>query len=70
MTVPEKMQLIKEFFDFNVPCPEKIENCEHLRKVYKERVEKLLEGTNCSECRKNGLKNHFINILLGKYGGY
>ena len=70
MNVPEKMQLIKDFFDFEKPCPEKLENCEHLRNLYKERVEKILNESGCSQCRKNGIKNHFINILLGKYGGY
>jgi hypothetical protein len=53
---------VDEFFNFELPCPSFIKDCEALRNDYRVALENL-NATGCSECQKNALKAHFIRII-------
>jgi len=57
------IRLADEFFDSNKPCPDKINNCEELRKQFLEKVESLKTNGGCSSCRMRNLKANYYLIL-------
>jgi hypothetical protein len=54
-----KEQLIIDFFNFDMPCPEKIPFCSQLREKYQEELNKL-NSTGCSACKRSSLKSKYI----------
>lgn len=58
-----------DFFNFNLPCPKEIPNCEEYRKEYYSKV-KFVESLGvCTPCEVTNIKNYYIILfkeLLGK----
>jgi hypothetical protein len=61
-----KDQIILDFFNFEVPCPEHIPSCEELRTQYRAEVNTLAK-TGCSGCKQNALKSKYINKIWELY---
>jgi predicted nucleic acid-binding protein len=55
-------QVMIDFFNFELPCPQSIPFCEQLRQKYKEELDKLTV-TGCSTCKKNSLKAKYIKEI-------
>jgi hypothetical protein len=55
-------QLMLDFFNFEMACPQNIPFCEQLRQKYKEELDKLTI-TGCSTCKKNTLKAKYIKEI-------
>ena len=61
------LKIIHDFFDISVSCPDKINNCEELRKQYMEKYESLKVAGSCNTCRAKGLRNHYIYVIKQNY---
>lgn len=57
-----------DFFNFEVPCPEQIENCEELRMEYLKRVKFVQKLGVCTPCEVTNIKNYYIILLKGMLG--
>lgn len=53
------MEKIMQFFDYNLPCPGEIPDCEHLRNKYSEELAKVRSRGGCGSCIERRLKNDF-----------
>lgn len=54
--------LIKEFFDFDQPCPDKIPNCQELREQYQKDI-KLIRDYGCRPCAETKIKVKYMEIV-------
>lgn len=58
------MELQQQFFDFELPCPEEIPNCNNLRKQYTEELSTLKSSGGCTSCLERNLRNKYIMFIL------
>ena len=58
------MDIQQLFFDFSVPCPSNIPNCEKLREDYKSEYEDLKKSPGCTSCMERNLRNKYIMFIL------
>lgn len=54
--------LIEEFFDSNQPCPDKVPNCQELRKQYQHDIQ-LAQSNNCIPCAITKIKVKYMEIV-------
>jgi hypothetical protein len=57
-------KLIHQFFDFNLPCPKNIKDCQKYRDLYKSRLDQniaIFKG--CTECSKKIIISGIIGML-------
>jgi len=52
------------FFIKEAKCPECLENCEELRKLYFEKLDNMKNTYTCTKCAENNLKIYFISNYL------
>lgn len=52
------------FFIKEAKCPECLENCEEIRKLYFEKLENMKNTYTCTKCAENNLKIYFISNYL------
>jgi len=57
-------QSVLDFFDFNKPCPDTIQNCMDLRKKYEDDIQTLGFSSGCSKCAVNRIKSKYIDIIV------
>lgn len=49
-----------QFFNYNLPCPLEIPECEHLRNQYSSQLAQLKAKGGCGGCIERNFKNQFI----------
>jgi hypothetical protein len=54
------MEKIIQFFNFELPCPNEIPECERLRVEYTDNLNNLRRQGGCGACTENKIKNEFI----------
>jgi hypothetical protein len=54
------MEKIMQFFNLDLPCPDEIPDCQHLRNKYVEELGRVKARGGCGSCMERKLKNDFI----------
>jgi hypothetical protein len=54
------MEKIMQFFNFELPCPSEIPECDRVRIEYVDELNNLKRQGGCGSCAENKLKNRFI----------
>jgi hypothetical protein len=55
---------IYQFFDFNLPCPKDIKDCQKYRDLYKNRLDQnIAVFKGCTECSKKLIVSSIIDML-------
>jgi hypothetical protein len=54
--------LIQEFFDFNIPCPKNVPNCEQLREQYQKDIQ-TVRNANCRPCAETRIRVAYMEIV-------
>lgn len=54
------MEKIIQFFNFSLPCPAEIKDCEALRQEYTSGLEAAKRGGGCPPCVERNFKNNYI----------
>jgi hypothetical protein len=52
------------FFNFDLPCPNEVVNCENIRAEYKSELDKYKAQGACNSCIERSLRNKYITIIL------
>lgn len=61
-------QISENFFNFNLPCPKEITDCEKYRKEYKKKIEFVKSLNLCTPCEVTNIKNYYIMLFKSKLG--
>lgn len=57
-------ELQARFFNFELPCPGEIPECEKMRNEYSAELNKYKEQGLCSGCIERSLRNKYITFIL------
>ncbi len=63
----DKSDIIKNFFEPFMKCPEQIQDCQKHREEYDARLQIIKKDNKCSGCSLAMLKSHFITTVLEKH---
>lgn len=63
---PDKAEILKNFFEPFMKCPEEIKDCQKLREEFDKRLLTLKSNKKCSNCSITSLKLYFIDNFLIK----
>lgn len=55
-----------DFFILEINCPKNFKNCEKLREIYTDKLNKLTSSKDCTNCSINLFKLYFIKNYLEK----
>jgi hypothetical protein len=60
--------IAENFFNFAMPCPKEIEECDKHRKDYLKKI-KFVQSLNlCTPCEVTNIKNYYIMLFKSKLG--
>jgi len=54
------------FFDFNQPCPDKVSNCQQLRKQYSDEIQ-TARNANCKSCTETKIRVKYMEIIWNAF---
>lgn len=54
------MEQIFQFFNFALPCPEQIPDCQALREQYTREIQEAKNRGGCGGCIERNFKNQYI----------
>lgn len=57
-----------DFFNFDKPCPEQIQNCEKHREEYIRKVKFVDKLGVCTPCEVTNIKNYYIALFKDTSG--
>lgn len=54
------MEKVIQFFDYSLPCPEEVTDCQGLRNQYSAELEEARKKGGCPPCIERNLRNKYI----------